>query len=130
MNLIETKNLTKKYGQHIAVNQLNIKISAGKLTGYLGTNGAGKSTTIQMLTKTLTPSSGEIVYSNHKQRIAMGVVFQNSVLDNELTVFDNLILRGKMYQTIEKKNDYFFNEKNWCILICKKEIWTAFRWNA
>ena len=96
MNLIETKNLTKKYGQQIAVNQLNIKISAGQLTGYLGTNGAGKSTTIKMLTKTLTPSSGEIFYSNSKQSIAMGVVFQNSVLDNELTVFDNLFLRGQM----------------------------------
>ncbi|MDQ8230913.1 ABC transporter ATP-binding protein [Enterococcus faecium] len=121
MNLIETKNLTKKYGQHIAVNQLNIKISAGKLTGYLGTNGAGKSTTIQMLTKTLTPSSGEIVYSNHKQRIAMGVVFQNSVLDNELTVFDNLILRGKMYQTIEKKTIISLMKKTGVFLFAKKK---------
>ncbi|HGF7952646.1 ABC transporter ATP-binding protein [Enterococcus faecium] len=121
MNLIETKNLTKKYGQHIAVNQLNIKISAGKLTGYLGTNGAGKSTTIQMLTKTLTPSSGEIVYSNHKQRIAIGVVFQNSVLDNELTVFDNLILRGTMYQTIEKKTIISLMKKTGVFLFAKKK---------
>lgn len=41
MYLIETKNLSKKYGQQLAVNRLNIKIAAGKLTGYLGTNGAG-----------------------------------------------------------------------------------------
>ncbi|EGP5213249.1 ABC transporter ATP-binding protein [Enterococcus faecium] len=121
MNLIETKNLTKKYGQHIAVNQLNIKISAGKLTGYLGTNGAGKSTTIKMLTKTLTPSSGEIFYSNSKQSIAMGVVFQNSVLDNELTVFDNLFLRGQMYQTIEKETIISLMKKTGVFLFAEKK---------
>ncbi|MCU9764257.1 ABC transporter ATP-binding protein [Enterococcus faecium] len=121
MNLIETKNLTKKYGQQIAVNQLNIKISAGKLTGYLGTNGAGKSTTIKMLTKTLTPSSGEIFYSNSKQSIAMGVVFQNSVLDNELTVFDNLFLRGKMYQTIEKETIISLMKKTGVFLFAEKK---------
>ncbi|MCK6147228.1 ABC transporter ATP-binding protein [Enterococcus hirae] len=121
MNLIETKNLTKKYGQQIAVNQLNIKISAGKLTGYLGTNGAGKSTTIKMLTKTLTPSSGEIFYSNSKQSIAMGVVFQNSVLDNELTVFDNLFLRGQMYQTIEKETIISLMKKTGVFLFAEKK---------
>ena len=121
MNLIETKNLTKKYGQQIAVNQLNIKISAGKLTGYLGTNGAGKSTTIKMLTKTLTPNSGEIFYSNSKQSIAMGVVFQNSVLDNELTVFDNLFLRGQMYQTIEKETIISLMKKTGVFLFAEKK---------
>ncbi|EON3044835.1 ABC transporter ATP-binding protein [Enterococcus hirae] len=121
MNLIETKNLTKKYGQQIAVNQLNIKISAGKLTGYLGTNGAGKSTTIKMITKTLIPSSGEIFYSNSKQSIAMGVVFQNSVLDNELTVFDNLFLRGQMYQTIEKETIISLMKKMGVFLFAEKK---------
>ena len=121
MNLIETKNLTKKYGQQIAVNQLNIKISAGQLTGYLGTNGAGKSTTIKMLTKTLTPSSAEIFYSNSKQSIAMGVVFQNSVLDNELTVFDNLFLRGQMYQTIEKETIISLMKKTGVFLFAEKK---------
>ncbi|EME8213724.1 ATP-binding cassette domain-containing protein, partial [Enterococcus faecium] len=114
-------NLTKKYGQQIAVNQLNIKISAGQLTGYLGTNGAGKSTTIKMLTKTLTPSSGEIFYSNSKQSIAMGVVFQNSVLDNELTVFDNLFLRGQMYQTIEKETIISLMKKTGVFLFAEKK---------
>ncbi|MBO1103508.1 ABC transporter ATP-binding protein [Enterococcus hirae] len=121
MNLIETKNLTKKYGQQIAVNQLNIKISAGKLTGYLGTNGAGKSTTIKMLTKTLTPSSGEIFYSNSKQSIAIGVVFQNSVLDNELTVFDNLFLRGQMYQMIEKETIISVMKKTGVFVFAEKK---------
>lgn len=121
MDLIETINLTKKYGEQIAVNNLNIKISAGKLTGYLGTNGAGKSTTIQMLTKTLTPSSGEIHYSNSKQSLAMGVVFQNSVLDNELTVFDNLLVRGQMYQMFEKKALVSLMKKTGIFLFAEKK---------
>lgn len=70
--LNRNKKSIKKYGQQLAVNRLNIKIAAGKLTGYLGTNGAGKSTTIQMLTKTLMPSSGEILYANQNKTIAMG----------------------------------------------------------
>lgn len=101
MNLLETKNLTKQYGKHVVVNQLNLTIAAGKLTAYLGTNGAGKSTTIQMLTHTLTPSSGEICSSNS---LAMGVVFQNSVLDTELTVWDNLVLRGALYKDVTKEH--------------------------
>lgn len=121
MYLIETKNLSKKYGRQIVVNQLNIKIEAGKLTGYLGTNGAGKSTTIQMLTKTLTPSSGEILYSNQNKAIALGVVFQNSVLDNELTVFDNLLLRGQMYQNIEKKAIITLMKQTGVYLFAKKK---------
>ena len=57
MATIEARNLTKIYGQKPVVNQVNLEIHAGKLTAYLGTNGAGKSTTMRMLTKTLQPSS-------------------------------------------------------------------------
>lgn len=121
MNLIETKNLTKKYGQQTAVNQLNIKIPAGQLTGYLGTNGAGKSTTIQMLTKTLLPSSGKIHYLKNQQSINMGVVFQNSVLDNELTVLDNLFLRGKMYEGIEEQEIISLMKKTGVLSFAKKK---------
>ena len=74
-----------------------------------------------MLTKTLTPSSGEIFYSNSKQSIAMGVVFQNSVLDNELTVFDNLFLRGQMYQTIEKETIISLMKKTGVFLFAEKK---------
>ncbi|MFV0557724.1 MAG: ATP-binding cassette domain-containing protein [Enterococcus sp.] len=104
MNLIETKNLTKKYGQQIAVNQLNLQIASGKLTAYLGTNGAGKSTTIKMLTQTLTPTTGEIYYQEEQGPLQVGVVFQSSVLDDELSVWDNLLLRSRMYRGITKKD--------------------------
>lgn len=97
--LITTQNLTKKYGNKVAVNNLNLKISRGALVAYLGTNGAGKSTTIKMLTGLLKPSAGTIIYANN---LKVGVVFQESVLDDELTVYENLQSRAAMYQLVEQ----------------------------
>jgi len=59
--LIEVKNLTKKYGANIAVNDLNFTIERGKIYGFLGPNGAGKSTTMNMLTGCLAPSGGTVL---------------------------------------------------------------------
>ncbi|AWM75805.1 ABC transporter ATP-binding protein [Lactobacillus kullabergensis] len=92
--LIETQGLTKKFGNKIAVNKADIRIKQGQLVAYLGTNGAGKSTTINMLTGLLKPTSGIISKASN---LKIGVVFQNSVLDNVLTVKDNLYLRAQMY---------------------------------
>ena len=97
--LIETYSLTKKYGKKLALNKVNLKIDRGQLVAYLGTNGAGKSTTINILTGLLKPTSGTIKYAPN---LKIGVVFQDSVLDNNLTVKDNLYLRAKMYKTFSK----------------------------
>lgn len=59
--MIEVKNLTKKYGANIAVNDLNFTIERGKIYGFLGPNGAGKSTTMNMLTGCLAPSDGTVL---------------------------------------------------------------------
>ena len=93
--LIETHELTKRFGNKIAVNKADIQIKRGQLVAYLGTNGAGKSTTINMLTGLLKPTSGIISKASN---LKIGVVFQNSVLDNALTVKDNLYLRAQMYR--------------------------------
>lgn len=98
--LIETFNLTKKYGKKLALNKVNLQIDRGQLVAYLGTNGAGKSTTINILTGLLTPTSGTITYAPN---LKIGIVFQNSVLDNVLTVKDNLYLRAQMYHNVSKK---------------------------
>ncbi|HIW89531.1 ABC transporter ATP-binding protein [Ligilactobacillus pabuli] len=94
---LETKGLTKNFGQQTAVASLDLKIEEGSFTAILGPNGAGKSTTIAMLLGLLRPSSGTITYQNSKPRI--GVVFQNSVLDAELSVKENLQVRQKMTGT-------------------------------
>lgn len=97
--LIETYDLTKKYGKKLALNNIDIKIDKGQLVAYLGTNGAGKSTTINILTGLLKPTSGTITYAKN---LKIGVVFQDSVLDDNLTVKDNLYLRAKMYKKYSK----------------------------
>lgn len=74
--LIEVQNLTKKYGEKFALNNVNLKIDEGQLLAYLGTNGAGKSTTINILTGLLTPTTGII---KMKKNLKIGVVFQDSV---------------------------------------------------
>lgn len=97
--LIETYNLTKKYGEKLALNKVDLKVDRGQLVAYLGTNGAGKSTTINILTGLLKPTSGTITYAKD---LKIGVVFQNSVLDDVLSVKDNLNLRAQMYHDISK----------------------------
>lgn len=95
--LVETKNLTKVYGDKVAVNGLNLEIEAGSFTAILGPNGAGKSTTVQMLIGLLQPTSGQIIYA---EQTKLGVVFQNSVLDANLTVVENLQIRAKQYKQV------------------------------
>ncbi|MGZ7154068.1 ATP-binding cassette domain-containing protein, partial [Streptococcus pyogenes] len=74
--------------------QLNLEIPKGSLVAYLGTNGAGKSTTIRMLTGLLQPSSGQIFLARD---LKIGIVFQESILDPELTVMANLRYRAGLY---------------------------------
>lgn len=93
--LIETYNLTKNYGNRPALNGVDLKIGKGQLIAFLGTNGAGKSTTINILTGLLKPTSGTISYAAN---LKIGVVFQTSVLDDKLSVKANLYLRARMYK--------------------------------
>ena len=106
--LLETRHLSKVYDNKQAVNDLNLQIETGSFTAILGPNGAGKSTTIQMLTGLLQPTAGEILYDNP---IKLGVVFQNSVLDDMLTVQENLEIRAGQYKDIDKgKVDSLVNQ--------------------
>ncbi len=104
-NIIEVKGLCKNFAELKAVNNLSFEVKAGELFAFLGQNGAGKSTTINMLIGTLLKDNGTIVYAekdNFEQfKENIGVVFQNNILDNVLTVEENLKLYGKLYS---KKN--------------------------
>lgn len=63
--MIEVKNLTKKYGDHIAVSNLSFKVEQGQIYGFLGPNGAGKSTTMNIMTGYLSATEGEIIIDGH-----------------------------------------------------------------
>lgn len=103
MNLLEAKNLTKKYKDRVAVDHINLQVVKGQLIALLGPNGAGKSTTINMLIGLLSPTLGTISIANkspqdfdYKRNI--GVVFQHSIMDDTLTVMQNLKYRVNMYE--------------------------------
>lgn len=104
MNVIEVKNLVKKYGDKIAVDNLSFNVEEGLLFSFLGSNGAGKTTTISILTTGLKKDSGgvfidgiELDSDNDLIRKKTGIVFQGSYLDDLLTVEENLKTRGSFY---------------------------------
>ena len=100
--IIEIKNLSKHFDRFIAENHINFSVKRGELFAFLGTNGAGKSTTISMLCTLLPKTSGTILVDGFDTdteaamvRSRLGVVFQNNVLDDLLTVADNLTTRAR-----------------------------------
>ena len=110
MKIIEVKDLTKKYREHTAVDGISFEVEEGELFAFLGENGAGKSTTINMLTTVLEKTSGKALIAGHELgkeddeiRKVNGIVFQNSVLDKKLSVKDNLLTRGSYYGLSKKE---------------------------
>lgn len=106
MHFFETTNLTKKFGDKVVVNGVNLHVKKGQFIAFLGPNGAGKSTTVEMLIGLLTPTIGEISLEGIKVnseefRNKIGVVFQESVLDLDLTVMENLKTRANLYQNFD-----------------------------
>ncbi|MCK1241484.1 ABC transporter ATP-binding protein [Streptococcus uberis] len=100
VSLIKSEGLSKDYGTKRVLDQLDIDIQKGSLVAYLGTNGAGKTTTIKILTGLLKPSSGSFVRASD---LKIGMVFQQSILDADLTVGENLNNRLKMYRHSDRE---------------------------
>jgi ABC-2 type transport system ATP-binding protein len=103
-NIIEVKNLTKRFGDVEAVRDISFSVQEGERFAFLGPNGAGKSTTIKMITTLLTPTSGSIlingfdpVHESSKARRSFGIVFQDPSLDDDLTARENLDFHGRLY---------------------------------
>ena len=103
-NIIEINHLNKTFGDIKAVQDLSFRVKEGELFAFLGVNGAGKSTTINILCGQLSKDSGSVnicgsdLYASPDIiKRSIGVVFQNSVLDKELSVRDNLASRAALY---------------------------------
>ena len=104
MKILEIEHLSKSYGDVRAVNDISFHIDEGEFFSFLGVNGAGKSTTINIITTVLPKDSGKVVVFGAdidrdpmKVREKIGIVFQNSVLDGRLSVYDNLSSRAALY---------------------------------
>ena len=101
---IETHKLTKRFGELVAVDELDLAIPEGEVFGLLGPNGAGKTTTLSMLATLLTPDGGTATVAGHNVQRApaqvrqhIGMVFQDPSSDDILTGRENLYLHGLMY---------------------------------
>ena len=95
--ILQAKHLTKRYGDYMAVDDIQLEFEKGSFNAILGPNGAGKSTTISMLIGLKKPTKGQIRYALNTK---IGVVFQASVLDEMLTVRENLTIRAQQYKEI------------------------------
>ncbi len=96
--ILQAKNLSKRYGNYLAVDNIQLQFKRGTFNAILGPNGAGKSTTISMLIGLKQPTQGDIIYEPGTK---IGVVFQTSVLDEMLTVRENLAIRARQYKGLK-----------------------------
>ena len=110
MFAIETKNLTKKFKERIAVNEIDLKINQGELFALLGTNGAGKTTTIKMLSTLILPTDGEIkingldiIKDRQKIKEILNVSPQETAIAPNLSVKENLEFMAGVYQISNKQ---------------------------
>lgn len=107
---IEVQELTKRYGEQVAVDHISFRVKEGSLIGFLGVNGAGKTTVINMLATLLKPDGGkvsvcgyELGKEDNKIREAIGIVYQQNCLDELLTVKENLLCRGILHGISKKQ---------------------------
>jgi ABC-2 type transport system ATP-binding protein len=112
MSMIEVKNLTKKFGESTAVDNLTFSVAEGEVFGLLGPNGAGKTTTIRMLCCLISKTSGEAQVAGYHIgnkadslaiRKLIGLVPDNIGLYEELSAYENLDYYGKLYECPERK---------------------------
>lgn len=104
MKIIEVTDLTKRYGSFTAVDHISFSVEQGTMLGFLGVNGAGKTTAINMLSTLLAPDGGSVRLcgctlgkDDARIRRKIGIVYQQNCLDEILTVRENLLCRGRLH---------------------------------
>lgn len=125
MNAIEVNNLTKVFGKFIAVNGVTFNVKEGEVFGFLGANGAGKSTTIRMLIGILSPTSGEAIVGGYsvvknpdQVKKNIGYMSQKFSLYNDLTVEENIRFFAGVYGLFGKRYE---ERKKWVLKVANLE---------
>lgn len=108
--MIKINNLTKKYKEKLAVDNLNLEIKTGELFSLLGTNGAGKTTTIKMISTLILPTSGttninglDIIKDREKIKRIINISPQETAIAPNLTVLENLYFMAGIYEIKKAK---------------------------
>jgi ABC-2 type transport system ATP-binding protein len=117
MSEIETNQITKRFGDFTAVNEITFAVERGEIFGLLGPNGAGKSTLIRMLTTLIPPTSGtaqvggfDIVRQADGVRRSIGVIAQAMTSDLELSVEENILIFAKLYGVPRERRKVLMKE--------------------
>jgi ABC-2 type transport system ATP-binding protein len=117
MNAIEVDHLVKKFGELVAVNDINFTVANGEIFGLLGPNGAGKTTLIRMMTTLTPPTSGtarigghDIIRDSDGVRHVLGVIPQAFTSDPELTARENMLIHAKLYGVPADKRESLINQ--------------------
>jgi ABC-2 type transport system ATP-binding protein len=107
--MIETRNLTKKFGELTAVDHVSFKVNRGEIFGLLGPNGAGKTTTIRMLATLTKPTEGsatigdfDVMKNDNEVRKLLGLVSEKIIMYDRLTARENLWFFGRLYDIPEE----------------------------
>ncbi|MDP9175347.1 MAG: ABC transporter ATP-binding protein [Planctomycetota bacterium] len=130
--MIAVRELTKVYGQTLAVDHISFEVAKGQIVGFLGPNGAGKSTTLKMLTCYLPPTSGgatvngfDIFHQSEEVRSHLGYLPENVPLYTEMRVDEYLDFRGRlrgMERTLRRKRIDYVTERCWLTSVRRKTI--------
>jgi len=130
LEVIKVENLSKHFGPIKAVDQISFSVKKGEIFGFLGPNGAGKTTTISILCTLLKPTSGKVtidgydlVKQPHLVRKSIGLVFQETILDNHLTAEENLYFHAMLYGLSRRE---FLERKREVLKLC--ELWEKRKW--
>jgi len=115
--IIETHDLTRKFGNLTAVDHVSLSVKEEEIFGFLGPNGAGKTTAINMLTTLLRPNEGsatvagfDVVKEANKVRSTIGLVPQDLTVDEDLTGMENMVLQARLYHVPMSKAKPRINE--------------------
>src|SRR5476651_1789774 len=110
MSDVEVENLTKRFGDFVAVDAMNFSVAHGEIFGLLGPNGAGKSTLLRMLTTLVPPTSGtarvngfDIITAANEVRKSIGVIPQALTSDLDLSAEENMSIYAKLYGIPKEK---------------------------
>lgn len=115
--MIEVKNLTKKYGNHTAVDHLNFQVEEGQIYGFLGPNGAGKSTTMNMITGYIASTEGTVVINGHdileepeEAKKSIGYLPEQPPLYMEMTVLEYLRLAAELKKVPKNQRESMISD--------------------
>lgn len=107
--MIDAINLTKKYGDFLAVDNISFSVAKGEILAFLGPNGAGKTTTIKMFTTLIDPTEGKLELNgvdpsldSDAARRSFGIIFQDPSLDDELSAWENMEIHAILYGVPKK----------------------------